>query len=70
MGLLPFSYLLILPKNASWGELKLADFHALVKVKKSSVCIVEDDSNVSEIFPKRESEIYADAGRDKKELKE
>ena len=34
-----------------WGELKLADFHALVKVKKSSVGVVEDNGKISEVFP-------------------
>ena len=34
-----------------WGELKLSEYHNLVKVKKGNVCIVEDNGNVSEVFP-------------------
>ena len=39
------------PVKNGWGELKLADFHALVKVKKSSVGVVEDNGKISEVFP-------------------
>ena len=34
-----------------WGELKLSEYHNLVKVKKSNVYIIEDNGNVSEVFP-------------------
>lgn len=39
------------PVKNGWGELKLSEYHNLVKVKKGNMCIVEDNGNVSEVFP-------------------
>ena len=39
------------PVKNGWGELKLLEFHELVKIKKCNVCILEDNGNVSEVFP-------------------
>ena len=40
-----------------WGELNLAEFHKLVKVKKSNVSVIEDNGNVSEVFPVYSNEL-------------
>ena len=34
-----------------WGELKLSEYHELVKIKKCNVCVIEDNGNASEVFP-------------------